>query len=472
NMLFMDDHIQAVLPDLQARRDHCDAILGCLSAGEIIKLTKLGDFTMDGEAKGPLAMLKRLRGSKKKGASGGAKQMALLRRLPKILRFIPGKAQDLRAYFLTMQYWLSGSEDNFENMIRLLVGRYAAGPRAAYQGVAAGEPILYPETGLHHPRAKALVFDDLADLPTPPGETVGTVGLLLMRSYVLSGDAAHYDGVISALEARGLKVIPAFAAGLDSRPAVEAFFMRDGEPTIDALVSLTGFSLVGGPAYNDAAGAEEMLAALDVPYIAAHGIEFQTLDAWEGSDRGLTPVETTMMVAIPELDGATGPIVFGGRQGAAGSDASAMLPHHERVARLADRVAKLVALRTTPAAERRIAITLFNFPPNAGAVGTAAFLSVFESLFATLKALKAAGYAVDLPEDVDALRASILTDPGEAGDARTHTVVPLDDYVRREPYLAEIEAQWGPAPGKALSDGRGIKILGAQFGSVFVGIQP
>ena len=28
--------------------------------------------------------------------------------------------------------------------------------------------------------------------------------------------------------------------------------MRNGGPTIDALVSLTGFSLVGGPAYNDA----------------------------------------------------------------------------------------------------------------------------------------------------------------------------------------------------------------------------
>lgn len=42
----------------------------------------------------------------------------------------------------------------------------------------------------------------------------GTVGLLLMRSYLLAGNTAHYDGVITALEARGLRVIPAFAAGL------------------------------------------------------------------------------------------------------------------------------------------------------------------------------------------------------------------------------------------------------------------
>jgi cobalamin biosynthesis Mg chelatase CobN len=29
-----------------------------------------------------------------------------------------------------------------------------------------------------------------------------------MRSYVLAGNTGHYDGVIKALEARGLRVIP------------------------------------------------------------------------------------------------------------------------------------------------------------------------------------------------------------------------------------------------------------------------
>ena len=89
------------------------------------------------------------------------------------------------------------------------------------------------------------------------------VGVLGMRSYMLAGNAAHYDGVIAALEARGLRVIPAFSSGLDSRPAIERFFMRDGRAVIDALVSLTGFSLVGGPAYNDARAAEDVLARIE-----------------------------------------------------------------------------------------------------------------------------------------------------------------------------------------------------------------
>jgi len=66
---------------------------------------------------------------------------------------------------------------------------------------------------------------------------------------------------------------------------------------------------VGGPAYNDSSAAEETLAALDVPYLAAHPLEFQTLEQWEACERGLGPIETTMLIALPEIDGATNPTV-------------------------------------------------------------------------------------------------------------------------------------------------------------------
>ncbi|MEO1266048.1 MAG: cobaltochelatase subunit CobN, partial [Pseudomonadota bacterium] len=303
----------------------------------------------------------------------------------------------------------------------------------------------------------------------------GTIGLLLMRSYVLTGDTAHYDGVIKALEARGLRVIPAFASGLDCRPAIEAYFKRDGQTTVDAVVSLTGFSLVGGPAYNDADAAADALADLDVPYIAAHALEFQTLEDWSGSTRGLMPVEQTIMVAIPELDGATAPTVFGGRTRSDGnSTVGEMRPEPGRIERLADRVEKLVALRATPRAERRIATVLFNFPPNGGATGTAAFLAVFESLHNTLKRLAAEGYTVDVPETVEDLRRAVLQGNAQTygTDANVHARIPADDHVAREPHLDVIEAQWGPAPGKQNSDGAAIQVLGQQFGNVFVGIQP
>jgi magnesium chelatase subunit H len=490
-MLFLEDHFQPLVAALKARREHCDAMVCAMSAAEIVKLTRLGRFSMDGTQSGPMALLKRLRGGggKKPAAAGGAAQMKMLRRIPQMLRFIPGTAQDVRAYFLTLQYWLAGSEENILNMVRYLIGRYAAGPRASLLSPhKIPAPTAYPEVGVYHPRMRERYGESVEQIPFAPGPK-GTVGVLMLRSYLLAGNAAHYDGVIAALEARGLRVIPAFASGLDSRPAIDKFFVKDGVVQIDALVSLTGFSLVGGPAYNDSKAAEDALAQLDVPYLAAHPLEFQTLAQWGSSDRGLLPVESTIMVAIPELDGATGPMVFGGRPGAAGvtctgchqgctftaADAAAdMHSCPERAAMLAARIAKLVALRRAALAERKVAIVLFNFPPNAGNTGTAAYLSVFESLHRTLAAMQKAGYRVELPADVATLREQIVS--GNAAQfgalANVHKRIPASDHVRRERWLKEIESQWGPAPGRQQSDGAAIHVLGERFGNVFVGVQP
>jgi magnesium chelatase subunit H len=480
-MLFMEEHFLPVLPALAARRDHCDAMVCAMSAGEVMKLTRIGKFEMSGKASGPLALLKRLRGGKSKIEGGdkapasGAAQMKMLRRIPQILRFIPGTAQDVRAYFLVLQYWLAGSEDNIANLLRLLIERYADGPRRVLRDVVKAQaPLQYPDVGVYHPASRERLSESAKALPRAGEE--GTVGLLLMRSYLLAGNSAHYDGVIAALEARGLNVIPAFASGLDSRPAIERFFLdAQGQPQVDAVVSLTGFSLVGGPAYNDAKAAEDMLARLDVPYLAAMPVEFQSLAQWQGSSRGLLPVEATMMVAIPELDGATGSMVFGGRaEGSSANPAHDMVVAAERAAMLASRVAKWVALRRRERAQRKVAVVLFNFPPNAGAAGTAAFLAVFESLFNVLRSMQRGGYTVQMPASVDALRDMLVKGNAEryGAAANVHVRIATDAHVRTEPHLAQIEAQWGAAPGKHQSDGASIHVLGAQFGNVFVGLQP
>ena len=495
-MLFMEEHFLPVLDALRARRDGCDAMVCAMSAAEVMKLTRMGRFAMDGSASGgALGLLRKLRKkpvatSQAPGAraTAGAEQMKMLRRVPRILRFVPGTAQDVRAYFLVLQYWLAGSEENVSQMVRFLVGRYAAGPRLAWrERVRAEPPRAYPEVGVYHPRmqhgkAVGRLATDLAALPrVATSGKRGTVGLLLMRSYLLAENSGHYDGVIAALEARGLRVVPAFATGLDARPAVEAFFTKNGRTTVDAIVSLTGFSLVGGPAYNDARAAEELLARLDVPYLAVTPVEFQTLEQWQADDRGLLPVEATMMVSIPELDGATGSMVFGGRGANSGHGEAAdpershdMQAHTERADALAARVGRLVDLRRSERAARKVAVVVFAFPPNAGTIGTAAHLAVFASLHHTLLAMRAAGYTVDVPASADALRERLLG--GNAARfgsaANVHARIAVDDHVRRERHLREIEAAWGPAPGKQQSDGRSIHVLGERFGNVFVGIQP
>ena len=505
SMLFLEDHFLPVIDLLEKRREEVDAMVCAMSAAEVVRLTKIGRFDMSKPASGALAFLKRLRGGGAKpgdskegsgssASTGGARQMRMLRRLPKILRFIPGTAQDVRAYFLCLQYWLGGSEDNMVNLAAFLVNRYAKGPREAFRNsVQSVEPIEYPELGLYHPRLEGRITDRLAELPSVaarqamPGRP--RVGLLMLRSYLLAGNTGHYDGVIHAIEARGLSVVPAFAMGLDSRPAIEAFFMKDGKPTVDAVVSLTGFSLVGGPAYNDSQAAEEVLASLNLPYIAAHPLEFQTLAEWGGSARGLLPVESTIMVAIPELDGATAPMVFGGRPGVKGVACQGCERHctfensvstqdmvscPDRAERLADRLVGLVGLRRRVVQERRVAVVIFNFPPNGGSVGTAAHLSVFESVFNTLKAMQTEGYSLQLPNSAKELREALLNGNAsqQGTDANCMARIPVADYIAHETYLADIEKVWGAAPGRQLTNGREFFVLGLNLGDVALVVQP
>jgi magnesium chelatase subunit H len=91
--------------------------------------------------------------------------MKMLRQIPKLLRFIPGKAQDVRAYFLTLQYWLAGSDENVAQHGAPSWSTAMPPARARHlRGVVkAAPPVVYPDVGLYHPRSEE------ADRPRRPG---------------------------------------------------------------------------------------------------------------------------------------------------------------------------------------------------------------------------------------------------------------------------------------------------------------
>ena len=139
SMLFIEEHVKAIGPSLAARRDHGDAMMCCMWTGEIMKNTSMGRFKMDGEQKGPLALLKKLRGDRSKdkkdtGRTAGERQMAMLKRLPKLLRFIPGTAQDVRNYFIAMQYRIAASDANIATIEERKLVNARAGVSQEVQG--------------------------------------------------------------------------------------------------------------------------------------------------------------------------------------------------------------------------------------------------------------------------------------------------------------------------------------------------
>ena len=177
---------------------------------------------------------------------------------------------------------------------------------------------------------------------------------------------------------------------------------------VDAVVSTIGFPLVGGPAGSMEAGrqvevSQAILNAKNVPYFVAAPLLIQDIYSW--TRQGVGGLQSVVLYALPELDGAIDPVPLGGLVG----EDIYLIP--ERVKRLTGRVKNWIQLRQTPPAQRKIAVILYGFPPGYGATGTAALLNVPRSLLKFLHALKEEGYNVgEIPEDGEELIRQINED--------------------------------------------------------------
>ncbi|NEO94328.1 MAG: magnesium chelatase subunit H, partial [Moorea sp. SIO3G5] len=238
------------------------------------------------------------------------------------------------------------------------------------------------------------------------------------------------------------------------------------------ILSLTGFALVGGPARQDHPKAIESLKRLNRPYMVTLPLVFQTTEEWEDSELGLHPIQVALQIAIPELDGAIEPIILSGRDGATGKS----IALQDRIESVARRVMKWANLRRKPKLDKKIAITVFSFPPDKGNVGSAAYLDVFGSIYKVMEALKHNGYDVqDLPESAETLMQEVIHDAQaqyaspELNIAHRMSVM---EYERFTPYSTRLEENWGPPPGHLNSDGQNLLIYGKHFGNVFIGVQP
>lgn len=411
----------------------------------------------------------------KRGKSnrGHGQYLKLVDRLPGILKFVPtaGALTDAKNYLYLFCYFLQPTPANIQSMLLYALVNYVDDQRL--RKIRIPKPEQMPSVAIYHPRAKTLFksFAEYRKWYKKPLDSDSTIGLLLMRPQVISKTTKHYDTLINAIEAEGMSVVPAIATLMDNREAVAKFFIEPGlKARVSQIVSLTGFSFVGGPAMNDSAAAAEFLRELNLPYRSAVSLDTQTIEAWSDSQTGLNPIQAGMQIAIPEIDGATEPFVYGGLP-ARGQEPVAL---DDRCHRFARRLKRWQRLQTASRDQVKLAIVLFCFPPNKGNIGTAADLDVFPGVFDVLKRLRDEGYAVELPDSADDLRVRLLGGNSEQVGAAANVAyrMSVSEYRRLCPYVREVENDWGTPPGAINSFGGDLLIQGLTLGNVFIGVQP
>ena len=258
--------------------------------------------------------------------------------------------------------------------------------------------------------------------------TAPTVAVLLYRKHVITQQPYLAD-LVRAMEESGVKPVPIFINGVEAHTIVRDLLTTSHEQEqrslgnieidslssdtflVDAVVSTVGFPLVGGPAGSMEAGrqaevAQAILTAKNVPYVVAAPLLIQDIKSW--TESGIGGLQSTILYALPELDGAIDTVPLGGLVN------DDIYLTRERVYALSERLKKWHNLRNKEKKHRKLAVMLYGFPPGVGATGTAALLNVPKSLERLLETLREEGYdlglqdAENVPQGealVDALRA-------------------------------------------------------------------
>ncbi|MBD2343811.1 magnesium chelatase subunit H [Anabaena subtropica] len=487
------------------------------SALELMSLTKLGAFAIGDKPKGMPKPVKFILDKFSNGREEDklAGYISFLKIGPKLLKFVPvQKVQDLRNWLIIYGYWNAGGTENVASLFWTLAEKYL--------DLKIGDippPIETPNIGLLHPdypgffespreylawyqkrqggRVQGAGEEAGVQGAGGRGEKNTVVGILLYRKHVITKQP-YIPQLIRRFEDAGLIPLPIFINGVEGHVAVRDWMTTDYEfqqrqigniatPSlspeavkVDAIVSTIGFPLVGGPAGSMEAGrqvevAKRILTAKNVPYIVAAPLLIQDIHSW--TRQGVGGLQSVVLYALPELDGAIDTIPLGGLVG----EDIYLVP--ERVQRLIGRVKTWISLRQTPPAERKIAIILYGFPPGYGATGTAALLNVPRSLIKLLHALKDQGYNVgDIPEDgEDLIRLVKETDeemerweknkpfPSSANTVNSRKLEKWLGYLR----TSRIEKQWKSLTGSGIKTyGDELHVGGVQLGNVWIGVQP
>jgi magnesium chelatase subunit H len=459
-------HEQAAWLAEQTHQHQPPVVFAFESMPEVMALTRVGEYRVSGGRGAmpkPMQMVVKLltRGRDEDTLYAYTK---LSKITAKLLPLMPAKLHDFRTWLSVNLYWNQPDPANLAQMVRLILRD------CLHQSLDVAPVRTIATMGCFHPASDELFPDPAAYVRWArrqghykPGQPL--VALIIFRKHIIQRQRYHAD-LIAALEARGLAVLPIFVSGIELHVAIREWVI--GQP-VDLLINTMGFPIVGGPAgstqpgrYHDKASA--LLAELDVPYMVAQPLQMQDEQEWH--EHGVVPMQAVIMYDLPEMDGSVAPVALGAIRD------QRIVTTPDRVARAAEQAAGWVRLRRTTAAERRVALVVYNYPPGLGKLGTAAMLDVPASLHALLVRLQAEGYAVhDVPPTVeDMARRLAALEGGDGG-----TGVTINDYRQITPaeHANRVDRYWGSPPGDiAPVDRDSIRIDGMDFGNVFVGVQP
>ncbi|BBA80086.1 cobaltochelatase [cyanobacterium endosymbiont of Rhopalodia gibberula] len=369
------------------------------------------------------------------------------------------------------RYLTEGGIENWVNALKFICDIYQ---KTSYHPLT---PQPVPKFGLY-----SWQFPDKTSLSSYPN-----LVLLFYRSNYLAGNLLVINNLCQALAERGLHPWPIFVSSLrdlEVQGKIIDYFKQFKNNPIQLILNTTSFSLAKINYDLENIDNLNFWKNLNLPVLQVI-LSGGTFEQWQSSYQGLNPRDVAMNVALPEMDGKiiTRAVSFKSVQAwnkDLETDVVIYRPVDDRINFVADLTQNWIRLKTTPIAERKIALILANYPNKDGRIANGVGLDTPASCIETLKALKKAGYQVtDIPETGDKLiewlTAGITNDPEGKELRPIYQSLSQSDYCTYfetlpHPIQTQIEQRW-----KTLYQSQSISsfhIPGIQLGNIFVGIQP
>ncbi|MDD2709631.1 MAG: cobaltochelatase subunit CobN, partial [Verrucomicrobiae bacterium] len=252
----------------------------------------------------------------------------------------------------------------------------------------------------------------------------------------------------------------------------------------------------GGLRESEAPAGVQLLKRLNIPLIGPVNSYYKTREEWEADPQGLGS-QVAWSIALPEFEGVIEPLVIGATSGFRNGEDSADHGIEERIHKLARRVARWVALRSKPNADKKVAFILHNNPCVSveASVGGGAHLDTLESVARILQRMKDAGYRVEAPAGGKAIIDEIMRRKAISEFRWT----PIEEIVTKggavarvtkqeylewfeelpSPTRQRMEEAWGKPPGEekdgipaAMVHEGDIIVTGVRYGNALVAAQP
>ncbi|MBU6392186.1 MAG: cobaltochelatase subunit CobN [Planctomycetes bacterium] len=360
--------------------------------------------------------------------------------------------EEFRSYF---DY---GGIENFQNMALFSLVKYTN-----ISGIKAEQPRKQLKDGYYHRHNSQEMFfktfEEYEDWYRSEGyfkKNAAWVAVLTYSTFCEQGQNEVENNLIRALEEKGFNAFVAF--GYPEGSVVEKLLMDSkGISRVSGILSfLFRFSDFK---------AMDSLERCGVPIINLITVYGKDGKTWENDPEGLSSLEVSWQLAIPEIAGLIQPTVVSYRVREKDSETGFFIeerrPVPERVNQAVNRIHAWINLQRKAMKDKKVAIFYWNYPPGKQHIG-ASYLNVFASIDNVLRKMKEFGYnigseAVDkemlLENSVRYGRNVGNWTPGELNEMVRNgkcVLLPLEDYqrwIRNLPadFVKGVNRDWGPA---------------------------